>query len=96
MNWGKKPTSVEFQRRYNTAPHQLSVQHTFVLFSKNMFGCFFVFLCVRVELHKRKVLEKCEVEQEMIYEELRRKKVVQDRDMEMSKAQLLVSMFPVI
>ncbi|XP_030276263.1 ellis-van Creveld syndrome protein [Sparus aurata] len=57
MNWGKKPTSVEFQQR--------------------------------VELHKRKVLEKCEVEQEMIYEELRRKKVVQDRDMEMSKAQLL-------
>ncbi|XP_073324485.1 evC complex member EVC [Pagrus major] len=57
MNWGKKPTSAEFQQR--------------------------------VELHKRKVLEQCELEQEMIYEELRRKKVVQDRDMEMSKAQLL-------
>lgn len=97
MNWGKKPTSAEFQQRYNnTAPHQLSVPHTFVLFNKNIFGCFCVFSCVRVELQKRKVLEQCEMEQGVIYEELRRKKVVQDRDMEMSKAQLLVSMFPAI
>ena len=42
------------------------------------------------------MLEQCEMEQGVIYEELRRKKVVQDRDMEMSKAQLLVSMFPAI
>lgn len=43
----------------------------------------------RVELHKKKVLEQCEVEQEMIYEELRRKKVAHDQAMERIKAQLL-------
>lgn len=50
-------------------------------------------MCVRVELHKRRVLEQCDLDQEMIYEELRRKKVVQDVTMERIKAQLLVSMF---
>ncbi|XP_049894027.1 evC complex member EVC [Epinephelus moara] len=57
VNWGKKPTSAEFQQR--------------------------------VELHKRRVLEQCDLDQEMIYEELRRKKVVQDVAMEKIKAQLL-------
>nr|XP_046240304.1 ellis-van Creveld syndrome protein isoform X2 [Scatophagus argus] len=57
MNWGKKPTSAEFQQR--------------------------------VELHKRKVLEQCDQEQETIYEELRRKKVAQDQTVERIKAQLL-------
>ncbi|XP_044036963.1 ellis-van Creveld syndrome protein [Siniperca chuatsi] len=57
VNWGKKPTSAEFQQR--------------------------------VELHKRRVLEQCDLEQEMIYEELRRKKVAQDQTMERIKAQLL-------
>ncbi|XP_042351685.1 ellis-van Creveld syndrome protein [Plectropomus leopardus] len=57
VNWGKKPTSAEFQQR--------------------------------VELHKRRVLEQCDLDQEAIYEELRRKKVVQDVTMERIKAQLL-------
>uniref|UniRef100_UPI0037E842EA evC complex member EVC n=1 Tax=Semicossyphus pulcher TaxID=241346 RepID=UPI0037E842EA len=57
VNWGKKPTSAEFQQR--------------------------------VELHKRKVLEQCELEQEMMYEELRRKKVAEDQTVERIKAQLL-------
>ncbi|XP_059184914.1 evC complex member EVC [Centropristis striata] len=57
MNWGKKPTSAEFQQR--------------------------------VELYKRKVLEQCDLDQEMIYEELRRKKIAQDQNMERIKAQLL-------
>ncbi|KAE8298129.1 Ellis-van Creveld syndrome protein DWF-1 [Larimichthys crocea] len=43
----------------------------------------------RVELHKRKVLEQCDQEQEMIYEELRRKKVAQDQTMDRIKAQLM-------
>lgn len=51
------------------------------------------FVCVRrVELHKRKVLELCDVEQETIYEELKRKKVVQDQTMEKIKMQLQVCM----
>ncbi|KAK2862378.1 hypothetical protein Q5P01_001911 [Channa striata] len=57
MNWGKKPTSAEFQQR--------------------------------VELHKRKMLEQHDLEHEMIYEELRQKKVVQDQIMEKIKGQLL-------
>ncbi|XP_076604117.1 evC complex member EVC [Chaetodon auriga] len=56
-NWGKKPTSAEFQQR--------------------------------VELHKRKVLEQYDLEQEMIYADLRLKKVAQDQTMERIKAQLL-------
>ncbi|XP_023254314.1 nucleoprotein TPR-like, partial [Seriola lalandi dorsalis] len=56
VNWGKKPTSAEFQQR--------------------------------VEVHKRKVLELCDLEQETIYEELRRKKVAQDQTMERIKMQL--------
>lgn len=48
---------------------------------------------VRVELYKRKVLEQCDLEQEMMYEELRQKKVGQNQTMETIKAQLLVSMF---
>uniref|UniRef100_A0A4W6C0P0 EvC ciliary complex subunit 1 n=1 Tax=Lates calcarifer TaxID=8187 RepID=A0A4W6C0P0_LATCA len=57
VNWGKKPTSAEFQQR--------------------------------VELHKRRVLELCDLEQEMIYEELRGKKVARDQTLEMIKKQLL-------
>ncbi|XP_029358357.1 ellis-van Creveld syndrome protein [Echeneis naucrates] len=57
VNWGKKPTSAEFQQR--------------------------------VELHKRRVLELCDLEQEMIYTELQRKKVVQDQTVEKIKMQLL-------
>ncbi|XP_070759048.1 evC complex member EVC [Enoplosus armatus] len=57
VNWGKKPTSAEFQQR--------------------------------VEVHKRRVLEQCDLEQETIYEELRRKKIVQDQTMDRIKAQLL-------
>ncbi|XP_070702526.1 evC complex member EVC [Pempheris klunzingeri] len=57
VNWGKKPTSAEFQQR--------------------------------VELHKRSMLEQCDLEQEMTCVELRRKKVVQDQIMEKVKAQLL-------
>ncbi|XP_051271523.1 evC complex member EVC [Dicentrarchus labrax] len=57
VNWGKKPTSAEFQQR--------------------------------VELHKRKLLEQCDLEQEAICEELRRKKVAQDQTMKRIKAQLL-------
>lgn len=49
---------------------------------------------VRVELYKRKVLEQCDLEQEVIFEELRQKKVGQNQSMERIKAQLLVSMFP--
>ncbi|CAJ1051563.1 ellis-van Creveld syndrome protein-like [Xyrichtys novacula] len=56
VNWGKKPTSAEFQQR--------------------------------VELQKRKVLEQSELEQEKIYEELRRKKVAQDQTMKKIKTQL--------
>ncbi|XP_031132657.1 ellis-van Creveld syndrome protein [Sander lucioperca] len=43
----------------------------------------------RVELHKRRVLEQCDLDQETIYEELRRKKIAQDQNMERIKAQLL-------
>uniref|UniRef100_A0A3B5AS55 EvC ciliary complex subunit 1 n=1 Tax=Stegastes partitus TaxID=144197 RepID=A0A3B5AS55_9TELE len=43
----------------------------------------------RVELHKRKVLEQCELDQDTIYEELRQKKVTQDQTMEKIKGQLL-------
>ncbi|KAG7494061.1 ellis-van Creveld syndrome protein [Solea senegalensis] len=57
VNWGKKPTSVEFQQR--------------------------------VELHKRRVLEQCYLQQEMIYEELKQRKVAQDQTMESLKKQLL-------
>ncbi|KAM6947008.1 evC complex member EVC [Lycodopsis pacificus] len=57
VNWGKKPTSAEFQQR--------------------------------VELHKGRVLEQCDLDQEVIYEELRQKKVAQDQNMERIKAQLL-------
>nr|XP_020448214.1 ellis-van Creveld syndrome protein isoform X2 [Monopterus albus] len=43
----------------------------------------------RVELHKRRVLEHCDLEPEIMYEELRRKKVAQDQTMERIKGQLL-------
>lgn len=56
-NWGKKPTSAEFQQR--------------------------------VELHKRRVLEQSELQQERRYEDLRQKKVALDRTFERVKAQLL-------
>lgn len=48
----------------------------------------------RVELHKRNVLEQCDLEQEGIYRELRQKKVAQDHTLESIKAQLLVSFSP--
>uniref|UniRef100_H3D092 Uncharacterized protein n=1 Tax=Tetraodon nigroviridis TaxID=99883 RepID=H3D092_TETNG len=43
----------------------------------------------RVENHKRKMLEQCDLEQELRFEELRKKKVVQDQIMERIKTQLL-------
>uniref|UniRef100_A0A8C2WPI2 Ellis-van Creveld syndrome protein n=1 Tax=Cyclopterus lumpus TaxID=8103 RepID=A0A8C2WPI2_CYCLU len=43
----------------------------------------------RVELHKGRVLERCDLDQEMTYEELRQKKVVQDQNMERIRARLL-------
>uniref|UniRef100_A0A3P8S101 EvC ciliary complex subunit 1 n=1 Tax=Amphiprion percula TaxID=161767 RepID=A0A3P8S101_AMPPE len=43
----------------------------------------------RVELHKRKVLEQCELDQETIYEELKQKKTAQDQTMETIKGQLV-------
>ncbi|XP_026162852.1 ellis-van Creveld syndrome protein [Mastacembelus armatus] len=43
----------------------------------------------RVELHKRRLLEHSDMEQENIYEELRWKKVAQDQAMERIKGQLL-------
>ncbi|XP_067360372.1 evC complex member EVC [Channa argus] len=57
MNWGKKPTSAEFQQR--------------------------------VEFHKKKVLEQHDLDQEMIYEELRQRKVDQDQIIERIKGELL-------
>lgn len=48
------------------------------------------FLSLRVELHKRKVLEQSELEQEKRYEDLRQKKVALDQTFERVKAQLLV------
>ncbi|XP_071369236.1 evC complex member EVC isoform X2 [Centroberyx affinis] len=56
-NWGRKPTSTEFQQR--------------------------------VELHKRRVLEQYDLEQEVMCETLRRKKVAQDQDMDRVKGQIL-------
>ncbi|XP_076005642.1 evC complex member EVC isoform X2 [Genypterus blacodes] len=56
LNWGRKPTSAEFQQR--------------------------------VELHKRKVLEQSDVEQEAISEALRKRKEAQDRFMDRVKGQL--------
>ncbi|XP_068171523.1 evC complex member EVC [Antennarius striatus] len=56
-NWGKKPTSDEFQQR--------------------------------VELLKRKVLEQCDLETDIISENLRQKKVAQDQMVENIKSQLL-------
>lgn len=55
-----------------------------------------VFMISRVENHKRKVLDHCDVEQKVIFEELRKKKVAQAQTMERIKAQLLVSLFPVL
>ncbi|XP_069567404.1 evC complex member EVC [Brachyistius frenatus] len=43
----------------------------------------------RVELHKRKVLERCVLDQEMMYEELRQKKVAENQTMEKINGQLL-------
>lgn len=51
-------------------------------------------MIARVENHKRRVLEQCDLEQEMIFEELRKKKVAQGQTMERIKAQLLVGLFP--
>lgn len=52
-----------------------------------------MFHFVRVELHKRKVLEQSELEQEARYKELRQKKVAQDQTFERIKTQLLVCIF---
>lgn len=43
----------------------------------------------RVELHKRRLLEQCDKEQELLYEELKHKKVSQEITMEKITAQLL-------
>ncbi|XP_015249861.1 PREDICTED: ellis-van Creveld syndrome protein [Cyprinodon variegatus] len=43
----------------------------------------------RVVLNKQKLLEQSDLDQEMVYEELRRKKVAQDQTMERVKAQLV-------
>lgn len=40
------------------------------------------------------MLEQCDLEQETIYEELRQKKVTQDKTMKRVKVELLVSVFP--
>lgn len=53
-------------------------------------------MITRVENHKRKVLEQCDLEQETIFKELREKKVAQGQTMERIKAQLLVSLFPAL
>ncbi|XP_061687715.1 evC complex member EVC [Syngnathoides biaculeatus] len=42
----------------------------------------------RVELHKRKLLEQCDLDQEMICEELRRRKVAQDQTLERMNGQV--------
>ncbi|XP_077386908.1 evC complex member EVC [Festucalex cinctus] len=42
----------------------------------------------RVELHKRKLLEQCDLEQEMMCEELSRRKVAQDQNLERINRQL--------
>ncbi|XP_077582558.1 evC complex member EVC [Stigmatopora nigra] len=42
----------------------------------------------RVELHKRKLLEQCDLEQERMYEDLRQRKVVQDQTLKRINAQL--------
>lgn len=47
-------------------------------------------ICGRVVLNKQKLLEQSDLDQEMVYEELRRKKVAQDQTMERVKAQLVV------
>lgn len=60
---------------------------------KQIVGVFF--MIARVENHKRNVLEQCDQEQEIIFEELRKKKVAQGQTMDRIKAQLLVSLFPV-
>ncbi|XP_030585486.1 ellis-van Creveld syndrome protein isoform X1 [Archocentrus centrarchus] len=43
----------------------------------------------RVELHKRKVLEQYDLDQEMSYEQLRQKKIAQDQTMQRLKKQLV-------
>lgn len=50
-------------------------------------------MITRVENHKRKVLEQCDLEQEIRFEEMRKKKVAQGETMERIKTQLLVSLF---
>ncbi|XP_061544806.1 evC complex member EVC-like isoform X1 [Phycodurus eques] len=42
----------------------------------------------RVELHKRKLFEQCDLEQEMMCEDLRRRKVAQDQTLEIINGQL--------
>lgn len=54
------------------------------------------FLTLRVELHKRKVLEQSALEEERRYEDLRQKKVALDQTFERVKAQLLVRIFAAI
>lgn len=51
-----------------------------------------MFLYLRVELHKRKVSEQCDVEQEMMCQELRHRKVALDVTIERINIQLLVRM----
>lgn len=53
-------------------------------------------MIARVEKHKRNVLEQCDLEKEIRFEELRKKKVAQGQTMERIKTQLLVSLFPLL
>lgn len=53
-------------------------------------------MIARVGKHKRKVLEQCDLEQEIKFEELRKNKVAQGQTMEIIKTQLLVSLFPLL
>lgn len=60
-------------------------------------NCFFLIIIIaRVENHKRQLLEQCDLEQDIRFEELRKKKVAQGHTMESIKTQLLVSLFPLL
>lgn len=59
-------------------------------------SCFLKSLFLRVELHKRKVLEQSELEQERRYEDLRQQKVALDQTFQRVKAQLLVRIFAAV
>lgn len=91
VNWGKKPASAEFQQRCRA-----SAVHTSLTFHSSHKSSFPKFLSLRVELHKRRVLEQSELEQERRCEDQRRKKVALDRTFERIKARLLVGSFTAV